>query len=972
MEHRGRAAVRVLGPIELHTDAGDVTPSGDLQRRLLAALTLRRGEVVRSEELVDVLWPDRPPRDPDAALQTHVFRLRQLLPDGAVASNGAGYRLDPAAVDVDADGLADALATAAERPDDAAEVLDAALGAWRSAPYPELADTDGGRAEAARLEELRGRAREERAAAAVAAGRAADVVAELTTLVAEEPLRERPRSLLMAALAATGRQADALRAYDEFRRVLGDELGIEPSPSLVAQHAALLAGTGPPDAEAPAATPSPALTGRARLPLPRTSLIGREALVDQALQLATDQRLVTLLGTGGVGKTRLVLEVARRLAADRPDRPVVLCELAGATAPTAEEAVATALGVEAQQGSTLAERIAAVLEHQELVLVLDNCEHVVEPIAELVDAVLRRAPEVTVLTTSQERLRIDGEHLCPVPPLPADAGDPGAPAVALFLERAAAVLPGWEPTEDELTTVTEIVGRLDGLPLAIELAAARAHTSTIDEIAAGLDRRFRLLSTGSRTSSRHRSLHAAVSWSFDLLDPADQAFLVRLSPFAGSFTAADAAAVAGTDAAEAADRLLTLAERSLVVRGEPGRYSLLETLRAFGTEELVTRDLADETHERHACHLLAFVERAKADQSLDDPPPVLFQLDAALPDLRIAIDWFVANRRVDEASRLIASLQDFGFHRVRGEVLNWAVRVQELDPDGEHPLAPAVESTAALGAWLAGDPAGNEARTRRCLELAERAGGPVPMLAATAAGNVGLFTGDLDEALRWYQVAAEVADNRFDTVTARGCVVLSYAYGPDQATAEAEADALLEAVGDWRSAVAAYAWYTAGEAVQRTDEALAMARFERALELAREHGSFLVEGTAGASAASIEARSGDPDKAAAEFRRLIDLWRGTGMRATQWTMLRTVAVLLERMGRLEDAAALLRAVTTTEEGNRVFGDDAVTLEALGQRLRHALGDEGFERAAEAGEGMDGEAAAAHALRALAGGRTPEG
>jgi hypothetical protein len=514
--------------------------------------------------------------------------------------------------------------------------------------------------------------------------------------------------------------------------------------------------------------------------------------------------------------------------------------------------------------------------------------------------------------------------------------------------------------------VADIVRRLDGLPLAIELAAGRANTATVDEIAAGLDRRFRLLSAGSRTSGRHRSLHAAVAWSYELLDGADREFLVRLSPFAGPFTTADAAAVTRTDEDEAADRLLTLTERSLVVRAEAGRWSLLETLRAFGAAQLEVAGAADDAAERHALRLLDVAEAAMASQSDDHPPLTLPLLDAALPDLRVAIDWFVANGRVDEAGRLVCTLQDFGFHRVRGEVLNWALRVIDLDPDGTHALAPEVESSAALGAWLSGDPAGNERSTARALALAEARRGPIPMLVATAVGNVALFSGALDDAVRWYSLARAQAANRYQLVTAACCVVLSYAYGPDQAAARAAADEMLDLVGDWDSAVAAYAWYGAGEAVLRTDEPLAMERFERSVAMARAHGSFLVEGTAGASAASIEARSGDPVVAAAEFRRLIELWRGTGMRATQWTMLRTVAQLLDRMGRLEDAATLLRAVTTTEEGNRVFGADAVALDALEARLRGALGDESFERAAAPGQGMDGVAAAAEALRALAG------
>jgi hypothetical protein len=411
------------------------------------------------------------------------------LPDGLIESLADGYRLDPSAIDVDVDRLVAAVAAG-----DRAE-SDAALERWHGPAYPELDDLDEGRVEAARLEELRTRAIEVRAQHRLDAGDTGGLVAELVALADTHPLRERPRQLLMAALRATGRSAEAMRVYDEFRRVLGEQLGIQPSPQLAAQHADLLAGDGL-AAWAPAS----------RLPVPATSLVGRDELVAEVVAGVAQHRLVTLVGPGGVGKTRVLIEAGHRLCAPQ-QRPVVMCELAPAS-ESAVDAVASSLAIEARPGVGLAERVAGILAESDVVLLLDNCEHVIEPIADLVERVLESCPDVTVMATSRERLRLPGERVVVVPPLATTAGE--APAARLFVERARAVSPDLAPDEAELGVIAEITRRLDGLPLAIELAAARLHTLELTEVAAGLDDRFELLSAGYRSSSRHGSLGAAI------------------------------------------------------------------------------------------------------------------------------------------------------------------------------------------------------------------------------------------------------------------------------------------------------------------------------------------------------------------------------------------------------------------------------------------------------------------------------
>ena len=913
---------------------------------------LRRGHVVSADAAIDVLWPVDPPRDPVAALHNHLFRLRRGLPDDVVESVGNGYRLAPEAVELDADLLVATLNAATTADPESAQVIGSVLERWVGPAYPELDDVDDGRAEAVRLARPQDPGvLEARAERRLEAGDSDGLVAELAALVDEEPLRERPRALLMAALAASGRHVEALRVYDDFRRLLGDELGIEPSPTLAAQHAELLRGTDP-----------PAWTPASRLPVPVTSLVGRDGLVDDVVAMADAHRLVSLTGPGGVGKTRLLGEVGLRLPATRADRPVVMCELATASEESAVDVVAAALAIEGRPGVGLTERVVAVLDDTEIVLLLDNCEHVLEPIAQLVEHALATCPHVRVVTTSRERLRVPGEQVCVVPALP--CADDDAPAVRLFVERARAVAPSFTPDPAELAVVTEIVRRLDGLPLAIELAAARLHTLDVAEVAAGLDRRFLLLSAGYRTSARHGSLGAAMSWSFALLDADLQRMLADLSVFAGPFDVAGVATVCDVDMAAAAVALDQLVERSLVMRTTERRYVLLETVRAFGAEQLADAGWAAETCARHAGYSVEWVEAA--ERRILDPahPAALTEIDAALPELRSALGWLLDHDEVDLAGRLVAALLDYGFLRLRPDVLAWADRVAEADPDDRATLAPVVRAVGGYGRWMAGDIAGVGERTARALDVSLRRGEPVAAEVLTLRGSYELFEGRLEESAAWFRRASDAAGgDRAQRILATSTGVLSLAYAGDPAAVDATTDVLAE-VGDAPTPYAAWAWYCAGEADLSVDVDRAHARLARALEMAELTGASFVAGVAGASKASIEARLGDPFAAAEDYRRLITHWRRAGMWATQWTMLRSIAGLLARLGRPRDAAVLEGAVRTTDAGHRIFGEDEVVLAELGARLRSELGDDAYDAARREGAALDGDAAVEHALRAL--------
>jgi predicted ATPase/DNA-binding SARP family transcriptional activator len=946
VSYSGDVRVDVLGPLRVTDSTGtDVTPDGSLQRRLLALLVLRRGHVVSVDSAIEALWPVDRPRDPVAALQNHLSRLRRALPDGVIESVGDGYRLDPSELDLDADRLTTALAAEDDR------AIDTILDRWQGPAYPELDELDEGVVEAGRLDELRVRAIEVRAARRLADGDVGALVIELVALANQHPLRERPRELLMTALAASGRHAEALRVYDDFRRTLGAELGIEPSPSLAARHAELLTR-----GNVVAWSPS------SRIPVPATSFVGRDPLVAEVIDTVAAHRLVSLVGPGGVGKTRVLVEVGHRLRAADPTRAVVMCEMAPADEETAVDAVATALAIEARPGIGLADRVAALLAEADVVLLLDNCEHVLDAIAAFADRVVSNCPQVSVVTSSRERLRLQGERVVTVPPFDVSVAD--SPAVELFVARASAVSPGFRPDDAERELITEIARRLDGLPLAIELAAARLHTLDLAEVAAGLDDRVALLSTGFRGSTRHSSLATTISWSVGLLDVDLSRFFADLSIFSAPFTAAAAAAVGGIDSHDAARFLHQLAERSLVMRARDRRFVLLETLRAFGAQQLAAEGREDEIGRRHALHQLAWVEQA--DRRLIEPDSgVIPEIDEAITELRTAVTWLLDHGEVERAGRLVLSLMYYGFLHLRPDVLALSERVLRADPEDRSPHAAVVWAVASYAVWMSGDMTSSDSYGERAERLAESTGTDVPVIVAVMCGNNRLVEGRLHEAVAWYRRALRSAGtDRSHQLFAWSTEVLALGYAGDPGVVAA-ADALLAEVGDQPTPHAAYGWYCAGESDLMIDVDRARIRLQRAIELAEAtHASFVI-GTAGASLASIEARHGDPHVAAADYRRLIAHWQHAGMWPTQWTMMRSIARLLARLGRNRDAAVLLGAVRATESGHRIFGSDEVALTELGQELQRRLGVAQFEAATGEGAALDGAGAAAHALRALA-------
>ncbi|MCM3849739.1 winged helix-turn-helix domain-containing protein [Pseudonocardia sp. DR1-2] len=598
-------SIRLLGPVSL-TDAGgrELLPAGARVRGLLARLALDAGHPVDTATLVDALWGDDPPSTANA-LQSLATRLRRAIGADRVRSATGGYLLAVDPDEVDALRFAALRRTAAADPDDdrARALLTEALDLWHGAPLGGLNGLAFAAPAATRLTDARAGAAEELAARGLAAGVPTAGLDALTAVLAEQPLRETTAVALARGLHAAGRRADALAVLDRTRAALAEELGVDPGPELLRTRTELLRDDPPAATAVPARRPGPPQE-RTR-PVALTSFVGREKDLDRVRALLGSTRLVTVVGPGGAGKTRLSQEAVRDVGT-----AVAVVELAALTGgdqvvPAALHAVGgPELSVADRGGPDAGTRLVSALTGRELVLLLDNCEHLVDDVADLVHDLLARLPGLRVLATSREPLGVPGEVLHPLGSL-----DP-AQATRLFAERAVAVRPDLDPAA-HARAVAEICRRLDGQPLPIELAAARVRSMTPAEIADRLADRFRLLVTGARTAlPRHQTLRAVVDWSWDLLSPAERAFATRFGVFAGPVDARTVEAVCGDDAF---DLLPALVEKSLVVPvdgAEDGatRYRMLETIREYAAARLADAPDHDAVTAAHADHLLAVLE----------------------------------------------------------------------------------------------------------------------------------------------------------------------------------------------------------------------------------------------------------------------------------------------------------------------------------------------------------------------------
>lgn len=974
--------IRVLGTLDVIADGGHrLALSSPKVRRLFAALLVDAGAVVSADRLADIIWGDEPPANTTGALHNLVSRLRALLrsagPGCAVLTRAPGYVLELGGTELDAAQFERRAREARDvldrDPRRAAVLLDAALSLWRGDAYAEFVDDMFARAEAARLDELRVVAEDDRVAAALAVGRPDEAVVLAERLTAAHPLRERPHADLMRGLYRTGRHADALAVYRTYRDRLERELGLDPSADLQQLERDILRGDPGLDAVeyiAPVEQPFVVRSGQGNLPAPPPDLVGRADLLATVRDTVRAGRVVTLAGPGGVGKTSLALRAAADVAGSWPDG-VWWCDLAPvAGADAVAEVVTTVLGVQRGQGMTAIGRIVEFLRPAHALVILDNGEHVVDAVAELASAVVHGCPRVAVVVTSRERLGVDREQVLTVPPLPVpaagDAGDPRqTPALELFARRAAAVSEGFVVTDDNAEVVADICRRLDGVPLALELAATRMRSMSPADLAERLAWRFRLLRGGERRGARrHRSLRAVVDWSYQLLDERARLVFDRLAVFAGWFPLSAAEAVVartgeGVDALDVADVIADLVDRSMVVArtaDTTARYTLLETLRAYGRERLHDRGETQPAQRAHARYHMALAETAASRLYGRDHLRWAQTLDSTFDELRAAHAWAL-DHDVEVALRIVVALSSYAEEGLVAEPFEWAQRAVQRAEDAGHasPWLALAYAVAAMGARFGGDLPRAQDLADRAFAISGPPGGRARHLAMLVRSEIAFYRGELDETQRIHEELAgsEVHDaERIWTMWSEMVRVMAPAYRGDSAQAISAGERFVVDVDrDGDPIMMGWARYALAEAIGDTAPQRALDLLDDALARATASGGRFLTGVALVSAASLRGRHGQPEHARRVFAETIRWWHRAGNWTQQWTTVRNVIDLLVRLGEDQHAAQLHGAVLARTMAPPPFGADAQRLAHAETALRERMGAATFAAASARGAAM---------------------
>ncbi len=859
----------LLGPLAVSSNGEPIALGGQKRRALLAVLLLEANQVVSSDRLIDALWGEDPPDTARNTIQVYISQLRKLLPDGALETAPPGYRLVIEADSVDLFEfmrLSEEGRTALRAADavGAADALRAALALWRGAPLADLPWEPFAQAEIVRLEELRLAALEDRIEADLALGRHGQLVIELERLVAEQPFRERLRAQLMLALYRSGRQADALAVYQRARRTLVDELGIEPSESLRQLERAILAHD--PALNVPQAGP---MSPR-RAPTPPTPLLGRERELAGLADVVRrdDTRLVTLTGTGGIGKTRLALELVRRLAPEFRHGSAV-ASIATLREPTlVAGAILEALGIP-EVGPNPEEEVMRALADSELLLLIDNFEQVL-PAAGSIARLLDGTPGLKVIVTSRAPLRVAAEREVPVPPLADDE------AAELFIARAQAADPNFALSERNAGAVAEICARLEGLPLAIELAAARTKLLPPVALLSRLGNRLELLTGGRRDAPQHQqTLRMTLDWSYDLLEPDAQRLFAQLGVFSGGCTLASAEAVCGGEGS-VLEGLSALVDESLVRQretdaGEP-RFSMLEIVREYALERLSQSGDGDETRRRHLEHFVSFAEEAEPKLADRDQISWFARLEDEHDNLRAALAFALDSDDSSSALRLAVGVRRF-----------WQIHGYLVE--GRQALESALAATPAvpselranalnMSGILAGEQGEFDAARvsfKAALEDAHAVGATrVISSALVNLGTLAFFGGELDAARDLYKESIEyfasLDDIRGQALAKEnvGLMALTADDVPEAVTWLTAALELAREVGDDRE-IGAASRSLAAAMIELGDNARASSLLAESLALARELGEPHGIAVCLDTFAGLAATAGEVERAATLF-----------------------------------------------------------------------------------------------------------
>jgi predicted ATPase/DNA-binding SARP family transcriptional activator len=916
MKAPAKLEFRVLGPIEVVLDGRPVELGGPRarQRALLGCLLAHAGEVVGRDRLIDSLWDSRPPPTAKTIVQTHVSQLRRLLePERAKGEEGrilvthaAGYRLEVATGSFDRDEFERMLGQGRDclkhgRAGQTAELLGRALKLWRGPAYGDLAYEQWARNEAERLDELRRECLEERIEAELQLGRHAHVLADLEALVAEHPLRERPRAQLMLALYRSGRQAEALQAYLDARRALVDELGIEPSSELRELEAAILRQepslAGPAEIEAPPTN----------LPAPATPFLGRERELDETTRILArpDVRLLTLTGPGGVGKTRIALAVAGAIGEQFRDG-VFLCELAAVRDPhLALGSISQTLAVEETGSGSPLKDLQLALRGRTLLLVLDNLEQVID-VGTSLAKLLATCPDVTLLATSRAPLHVAAEHEYPVGPL--SVGDAGR----LFTERARAVRPDFDGNGE----VEEICERLDRLPLAIELAAARTRVLSPAAILERIEERLPLLSGGPRdVPERHQGLRAAIAWSYDLLEEDDQEVFASLSVFRGGFTMDAARAVCGASP----EQIESMIEKSLIQPASDGRNAMLQTIQAFAAERLDAE--GGTVRGAHALYFLGLLENG--DEHLVSGTDVqlwLERFDAEYDNLQAALAWARSTR--DAGLELRIATRAVRFWLLRGRLTEGYLVLSDA-LERASAVSPATRRDALNGVAILATARGEHGAAREAFEHAlalarELDDKPSVAKIVSNLGTAYAMNGELEDALPLLEQAVVLQRELGAVQMLAGALNNLASLAGDMGDYERQAAAAAESVGAYRRA---------GDT-----EGITVALLNRGY---------------------AELEQGSLQEALESLLESLHLSRPVGAAVRVLPILSALAAVAARSGRAAAGARILGAVDAARAAGEVVAQPSeaefyVRTEA---ELRQALGDEAYDAAAADGRAL---------------------
>jgi predicted ATPase/DNA-binding SARP family transcriptional activator len=952
----------VLGPLRVTDGTVQLDVGGARQRRLLAQLVMRVNEVVSLDRLIASVWDEGTvPEKADRVIRSYVSRLRRSLQPSASAdelramipARPPGYVLE---VDPDRVDAARVERLAAEgrtrldldEPDAALELLDRALELFRGRPYDEFADLGWAVAEAQRLDELRAQIHEHQIDCRLHLALHQDLIPELEALVERYPLREGLWGQLMLALYRCGRQADALRAYGSLRETLAEELGIDPSPSIQELETRILRQ----DVDL-AVRPNgrPARVASSRLPAPLTSLIGRDGDVAAVIEAARSTRLVTVIGVGGVGKTRIALEATRWASTDF-DGGAWWAELA----PVGERAdllsvIASALDLTPNPGADVLESIVGGIGDEHLLLAIDNCEHVIDYVCELVEEILARCPRTVILSTSREPLGVAGEFVIPLGPLAVagTGGDTSGAAVVLFMDRARAS--GATVAEVD-GVVADICRRLDGLPLAIELAAGLTRTLDTVEIRDGLKQRFELLVGARRTSDRHRTLRNTLTWSYDLLHDEERDLLHWLAVFAGQFSLDDLQRVSGQGQGYLVTTLRDLVDKSLLVATPEGgrtRYRLLETVREFAAEHLEAAELAAP---RRTAHARAFgqlaLELGELSRGPEEAEAVQRAVDS-IDNLREAYRWAEITGDADTALTIVTELFDVGKWTGRYEILDWAESV--LAMPGARATSRGATAVAISGecALMRGEFAEAERLALEAISMDPPA--HRPSLAHYVHSGVAWFTGDRGQTVeraRIMRESAERSGSHLDALLARSQEIRVRWNEPEARDAMEQLIAQARELGNG-IALSQIHMYRGGLRHSLGDPECHLDMRESA-RIAGRCGYGLMQARASRQAAVQEGMTvEDPRRQLVEVIDVTTRFRGPEMALDRMQALALVQLLLGRLERWDDLAVLAGFKTPTRPP--IHANTGEEVDRIEERARLVLGADRYDALVARGSEM---------------------